>query len=143
MDFFIGKDVGETSHAHGVRDLLEFVERGAAYALRRRILGRKLRILFLQSDQLIKKLVVFVVGNFRRILDIIQTGMVLDCFAQLRHSFFRFFDVVHGEPPFYADTARFYRRHIAELRIFFQKYYSTNESRCKHFAVRLRRLFFL
>ena len=71
LDFLIGKNIGKTSHAHGMHDLLEFIERGASDAPRWGVLTGELRIFFFQCDKLVKKLVIFVVGYLRRVFDVV------------------------------------------------------------------------
>ena len=84
----IGKDVGKASHAHGMRDLLELVERGAPDAPRRGIVAGELRIFFFKRDELIEELIIFIVGYLRRIFYIIQAGVMLDRSAKLFRPFF-------------------------------------------------------
>ena len=86
-ELIVGKDVGERVHPGGVCDLSELVKRLAADALRGAVGTEKFGIFLLKTLELGKHHVVFVVGYYGGIVNVIQLCVV----SQLTAQFFYFF----------------------------------------------------
>ena len=88
VNLVIRKNIGKTAHFYVMRHFFEFFERFAADSFRGGRSAFKFGIFFFEGDKLVKKLIVFVIGNLRRILYIIKARMIFQQSAKLVYAFF-------------------------------------------------------
>ena len=98
----IGENVCKRTHADGMRHLFKLGERFTADTPRRRIFGNKLRIFFFKLGKLAEHHIIFIIGNYRRVVNIIQFGIVFYLVCEIFHSRLCRISFVHKIfPPFF------------------------------------------